>query len=129
MSVFDERWRRLAAAARRAPEAPFAPPPRLAFERTVTRTLHSPFERWALRGALALAGAAYALAAWLLPLAREASATDLAQIAALARPPATPALFLPRPPRLPTPERTLDALVAASDSLCLLDPPPAGNTP
>ncbi len=122
MSSFDERWRRLAAASRRAPQPPLAAlPERIVALRAPARGAspgpypgRSLLERFALRAAFALGAAAYAVAAWLLPLSLDG---DGRGIAPLPRPSLSSMMALPRPPGLPPPRGLFMAIGDAVASL------------
>lgn len=106
MTGFDARWRRLAAAARRAPSAPPPAPDGLPF--LVTRALAT---HPALRRGRAMLGAAALLACYIIaiPLAVPAvtSLDELAaarlDLAVVPRPPALPSPPIPALPPVPHP--------------------------
>lgn len=102
---FERRWRALARAAGRVPEAPLAAPAALAAH-ALAAAAEVPSERpsaWRLAAAGAVLALLHAGAWWTLPEALGELPTLRLSLADAPRPPALPSPALPAPPALPPP--------------------------
>jgi len=120
---FDERWRRLARSAGRAPEPPFGPPPLHLVSRALGAAPASSAESWRLwwgpvAAAALLCGSALPFVEGALQAAAslDVSLRDLPRPPTLPTPPLPRAPILPKPPALPTAGGALDLFLAPKET-------------